>query len=259
MREYKYLLVREEGAHLEIRLNRPEKRNALNDGLVTELKDVFSFYKEEGKIKTVSLKGEGKAFCSGADLAHLKKMRNFNREENLKDSLSLARLYLLIYQYPKPVIAVVDGAALAGGSGLASVCDFVLAGDEAKFGYPEVRIGFIAALVSAFLIRQSGERRARELLLTGKIISADEAKEYGLINSVYAKDELLDAEKNLINQLHNNSAFAMESSKKLFTAHIEEEIEQLARRNAAFRESDDFMEGISSFIEKRKPKWSEKT
>lgn len=257
MKKYQYLLLRQDKTHLEITLNRAEKRNALNDGLVSELKEVFLDYKAQSKIKTVSLKGQGKAFCSGADLTHLKRMRSFNREENLRDSLSLAELYLQIYRYPKPTIAVVEGPALAGGSGLAAVCDFVLATSAATFGYPEVRIGFIAALVSAFLKRQTGERIARELLLTGKIISAEEAKKYGLVNGVYAVDSIAGAESELIQQLQKNSAFAMESTKKLFAAQIEEEIHQLAELNAAFRESDDFLEGISSFIEKRKPKWSE--
>ncbi len=254
---YQYLLVREEDAHLEITLNRPEKRNALNGGLIDELKQVFSQYREESRIKTVALKGKGSAFCSGADLAHLKKMRSFTKEENIKDSVSLAELYLLIYRYPKPVIAVVEGAALAGGSGLAGVCDFVLATPAAKFGYPEVRIGFVAALVSEFLIRQTGERIARELLLTGKIITAEEAKKIGLVTAVFPQEKINEAERELVAQLRQNSAFAMESTKILFAAQIEEELKNLALLNAKFRESDDFMEGVSSFIEKRKPKWSE--
>ena len=250
MNTYKYILVRELNSHLEIVLNRPEKRNALSEQLVLELKHIFNKATQRDKIKTISLKGNGKAFCSGADLEHLKKMRNFNREENLKDSLSLAELYLLIYTHPKPIIAFVEGAALAGG------CDFVLATEDAKFGYPEVKIGFIAALVSVFLTRQVGERAARDLLLTGKTISATQAKNIGLINEVYSVHEIVEAEQELISSLSLNSSFAMKSSKNLFNSQIETELNMLAQLNAEFRESDDFVEGISSFIEKRKPKWS---
>jgi len=256
MNNYEYILVSEFNSHLEIALNRPEKRNALNDQLVLELKHIFNKTAHREDIKTISLKGNGNAFCSGADLEHLQKMRNFSREENLKDSLSLADLYLLIYTHPKPIIAVVEGAALAGGCGLASACDFVLASENAKFGYPEVKIGFIAALVSVFLTRQVGERTSKDLLLTGKTISATEAKNIGLINEVFSVHEIIKAEQELISSLSLNSSFAIKSSKKLFNSQIEAELNNLAQLNAEYRESGDFIEGITSFIEKRKPKWS---
>jgi len=249
------ILIRELDHSVEIILNRPEKRNALNEGLVSDLKQAFTFYETLDDIRVVSLKAEGKAFCSGADLNHLKNMRTFGREENTKDSMSLGDLYLQIYTYSKPVIAVVNGPALAGGCGLATVCDYVFASEKAQFGYPEVKIGFIAAMVSVFLNRQIGERKARELLLSGKIISATEALNFGLINAVCTEDDLLEREEALISTLLKNSCSAMAHTKRLFDDEIEESLKKLALQNADFRETPDFIEGISSFIEKRKPKW----
>lgn len=255
MRPYNHLIIHEFEHSAEIILNRPEKRNALNDGLVSELKHAFTFFEAKNHIKTLSLKAMGKAFCSGADLNHLKKMKNYSRDENLNDSMGLAALYYQIYSCSKPVIAVVQGPALAGGCGLASVCDFVLATENAQFGYPEVKIGFIAALVSAFLKQQIGERKARELLLTGKLISASEALNLGLINEMCRMDTIGDREQELISSLLNNSTLAMNYTKKLFDNDIEQTLKNLARKNADFRETPDFIEGISSFIEKRKPSW----
>jgi len=253
--KFKDILVNINGAHATVYLNRPEKRNALNANIVAELNDVLADLDKEDSVKIISLKGKGKAFCSGADLGHLKKMRQFDRAENLADSLSLAELYQSIYLFPKPVIAIVEGPALAGGCGLATACDFVYATTEAKFGYPEVRIGFVAALVSAFLARQIGQRKAKELLLTGSIISADKAFELGLISRVFPKNAIRKAEEDLVHSLKQNSSPAMLATKNLFKFHLTEELQTLAEVNAKFRESSDFIEGISSFIEKRKPKW----
>lgn len=255
-RYFETILLEQSGAHATVWLNRPEKRNALNNHLVQELKDVFTELESDTSVKVVSLKGKGKAFCSGADLEHLKAMRAFDESKNLEDSFSLSQLYSQIYTFPKPVVAVVQGAALAGGSGLATVCDFVLATPESKFGYPEVKIGFVAALVSAFLIRQVGQRRAKELLLSGEIISAQSAFELGMITKVVEEQLIRNAESELIQKLLNNSSLAMRTTKALFNEDIEKELEKLARINATFRTTEDFMEGISSFIEKRKPKWT---
>lgn len=254
--KYENILIREFTHSAEIILNRPEKHNALNEGLISDLKRSLTHYESREEIRFLSLKAQGKSFCSGADLNHLKKMRDFSREENLQDSLDLGELYLKIYTYSKPVIAIVKGPALAGGCGLASVCDFILATGQAQFGYPEVKIGFIAALVSIFLTRQVGERKAKELLLSGKIISAIQAMEIGLINNVYTEDEIDEREQELISLLLKNSSTAMAHTKKLFSENIETILNNLAQKNAEFRECKDFIEGISSFIEKRKPKWS---
>ncbi|MGD9486875.1 MAG: enoyl-CoA hydratase/isomerase family protein [Calditrichaceae bacterium] len=256
---HKYLKSTVEDGRLNITLNRPEKRNALNKILVDELKSVLKWSLSVKDIRTIIIRGAGKAFCSGADLEYLKELKGYSRQENIQDSLSLADLYYQIYSHPKPVIAAVDGPALAGGCGLASVCDFIIATDNARFGYPEVKIGFVAALVSVFLIRQVGERKARELLLTGKIISAKEAVDIGLINklvSVPALDKSIDE---LAGELGMNSSMAISTSKQLLSGFtfgdIESELNRTANINAGFRETEDFIEGIQAFIEKRKPKW----
>ena len=257
---YDNLLINIDKFNLNITLNRPEKRNALNDRLVAELKDAFKKAEKTNEIKTITLRGKGKAFCSGADLEYLKELKNYSKEENLQDSLSLGELFLLIYRHPKPVIAVVRGAAIAGGCGLASVCDYILADTEARFGYPEVKIGFIAAMVSVFLVRQIGERKARELLLTGKLISAEEAYQIGLINKVAKSGNLDDALEEITANLQANSTMAMTASKNLLSdftfADIKTELRKVSQINAQFRQTNDFIEGITAFIEKRKPEWN---
>lgn len=257
---YQTILTGEKDGNLDIVLNRPEKRNALNDLMISELKDIFKSARNINSVKTITIRGAGKAFCSGADLNYLRSIRDYGSQKNLEDSLNLAELFLLIYSHPKPTLAIVHGAALAGGCGLAGVCDFVLAYPEARFGYPEVKIGFIAALVSVFLTRQIGERKAKELLLSGKILSVEEAYNYGLVNYMLPEEIGNEIEKDILLNLHSNSSEAMTVTKQLFSnftyAEVEKELNKVARINAEFRENDDFLEGISSFLEKRKPHWT---
>ncbi len=221
---YKTIKVKQKDNIFKITLNRPEKRNALNDLMVKELTDIFSAIKEEKSIRAVILSGAGKVFCSGADLAYLKDLKNFSYQENLQDSLNLSKLFLEIYTHPKPVIAIVHGAALAGGFGLASVCDFIIAETETIFGYPEVKIGFVAAMVSVFLIRQVGERKARELLLTGKILKANEVYQLGLITDVVKSGELEKNVYDLALTLINNSSLALAESKKILSKFVYNDI-----------------------------------
>lgn len=258
--DLKVVLLRQENGLLTVTLNRPEKKNALNEQLINDLKEAFDFANSNHKIKVVILDSGSDVFCSGADLASLHKMRNYTHEENLNDSMSLAELFLKIYMCTKPVIAAVNGPALAGGCGLATVCDFVIAGPDARFGYPEVKIGFIAALVSAFLIRQAGERRAKDLLLSGRIISAEEAYQYGIITKYFATEKRYrEAIKQLTSDLLRNSSQAMTETKNIFNNHmyqqISDELNKLSSKNAEFRKTADFHEGLSAFLEKRKPSW----
>ena len=167
-----------------ITLNRPKVRNALSAPLIEAFQQRLSEIEREKEISSVILTGSGTSFCAGADLAELDRMTSLSAEEARLDTLVLADLLRRLYQFPKPVIAAVNGPALAGGCGLASVCDFVLASEASSFGFPEVKVGFIPALVSVFLLQQVGERRARELLLSGKILSAGEAQDIGLVNEV---------------------------------------------------------------------------
>jgi len=174
----------------------------------------------------------------------------------------MARLFRSLYDFPKPTIAAVNGPAIAGGCGLATLCDFTLAVPDAKFGYTEVRIGFVPAIVSTFLLRQIGEKHARDLLLTGRIIGADEAYRIGLINEIVASERLLDRAQELAAQLMENSPASLTCTKGLLSDHARQEldaqIQSAVRENAAIRATRDFREGISSFLEKRKPRWSGK-
>jgi methylglutaconyl-CoA hydratase len=254
------VLISEKDGVCSLVLNRPAKKNALNDQLVSELKKAFEFIEGQSSIKVIVLSGAGNAFCSGADLSYMIELTENSYEDNISDSKSLSELFLMISHFPRPVIAKVMGPALAGGCGLASVCDFIIAEEGAIFGYPEVRVGFVAAMVSTFLIKQIGERKARELLLTGKIISATEGHQIGLINKVASKGKIDSEVGDLIKILLENSPQALQVTKELFNSFCyldnSQEVDRLAKINAAFRTTKDFSEGVSAFLEKRKPKWT---
>ena len=183
-------LPKGEGELATITLNRPEKRNAISTEMIEELLAVLD-KAESGAARVVIVTGAGKAFCSGMDLDALKVISSQSPEQNLEDSRRVARLFRRLYSFPKPLIAAVNGPAIAGGCGIATLCDFTLAVPEATFGYSEVRIGFIPAIVSVFLIRQIGEKRARDLLLTGRILEAAEAHQIGLVTEVVPAGTLL--------------------------------------------------------------------
>src|SRR5262245_24951278 len=210
--------------------------------------------------QVVVLTGAGNAFCSGMDLDNLKQLTGRTHEQNLKDSETMASLFRSLYDFPKPTIAAVNGAAIAGGTGLATLCDFTLASPEAKFGYTEVRIGFLPAIVSTFLLRQAGEKIARDLLLTGRLFDAAEAQRIGLVTEIVAADQLLPRAQALAAQLMENSPASLRYTKRLLSAsaraELDTQIDAAVKENAAIRSTADFREGISSFLEKRKPQWS---
>jgi methylglutaconyl-CoA hydratase len=172
----------------------------------------------------------------------------------------MASLFRTLYDFPKPTIAAVNGAAIAGGTGLATLCDFTLAVPEAKFGYTEVRIGFVPAIVSTFLLRQVGEKIARDLLLTGRHFDAEEAKRIGLISEIVPADKLLTRARELATLLIENSPASLRYTKRLLSdaarTEMDTQIDSAVRENAAIRSTADFREGVSSFLEKRKPRWS---
>jgi methylglutaconyl-CoA hydratase len=258
---YKTIQLTYDSGIATITLNRPEKRNAISfeliDDLLTALKEV-----EASDAILLILTGEGKAFSSGMDLENLKALIGRSPEQNLKDSETMVRLFRSLYEFPKVTIAAVNGAAIAGGTGLALLCDFTLAVAEARFGYTEVRIGFVPAIVSTFLLRQVGEKHARDLLLTGRIIDAEEAARMGLINEIVAPEKLMPRARELAAQLMENSPSSLRATKQLLTDHaraeLDAQIDAAVRENAAIRTTADFREGISSFLEKRKPVWSGK-
>lgn len=250
-----------DGSVATITLNRPEKRNAISFTLID---DLLSALDEVAKSEAIVLivTGADKAFCSGMDLDNLKALLGRTPEQNLEDSRSMVQLFRSLYEFPKVTIAAVNGAAIAGGTGLALLCDFTLAVPEAKFGYTEVRIGFVPAIVSTFLLRQVGEKQARDLLLTGRLFGADEAVRLGLVNEIVEPDELMVRARELAALLMENSSASLKATKQLLTDHaraeLDEQIESAVRENAAIRSTADFREGISSFLEKRKPVWTGK-
>lgn len=240
-------------------MNRPEKRNALNSDMVKALKEGFNNVKQSHKVKVVILEGAGPAFCAGADLAYLQQLQQNTYEENLEDSRSLKELFEIILRYPMPVIAKVNGHAIAGGCGLATVCDVAYATPESTFGYSEVKIGFIPAIVMVFLSRKIGEGKARELLLTGEIITANVAAERGLINKVVSEQELEQEVVRLATHIvENGSAEAMSTVKEMMFSMPSDysmAMEYAAEMNARARGSEDCKKGISAFLNKQKPQW----
>lgn len=253
-------LAYENGVAL-LTLNRPEKRNAISFDLVDDLRHALDEVAKSDAIVLI-VTGAGKAFCSGMDLENLKSLLGRSPEQNLEDSRTMVKLFRAIYEFPKVTIAAVNGAAIAGGTGVALLCDFTLAVPEAQFGYTEVRIGFVPAIVSTFLLRQIGEKQARDLLLTGRLFRAEEAARLGLINEIVAPEHLMARARALAATLIENSPASLRATKKLLNDHargeIDTQIEVAIRENAAIRGTADFREGISSFLEKRKPVWTGK-
>ncbi|NJN42824.1 MAG: enoyl-CoA hydratase/isomerase family protein [Flammeovirgaceae bacterium] len=243
-----------------ITLNRPERRNALSFELIKELKDKFADAEKDQAVKIIVLKANGKAFCSGADLESLQQLQKNTEEENLADSRHLKELFQQIYTLQKVVIAQVEGHALAGGCGLATVCDFVLAVPEAKFGYTEVKIGFIPALVMVFLIRKIGEMNARYLLLSGELVSGEDALKYGMANRIVEKDEIQKSVDEFAQQLiTNNSSQSLATTKKMIaevsSMKLDEALEYAAKMNAKARSSEDCKKGIEAFLNKKPITW----
>jgi methylglutaconyl-CoA hydratase len=250
-----------EGQVAILTLNRPEKRNAISFELIDDLLRALDEVAKSDAVVLV-LTGAGKAFCSGMDLDNLKALLGRTPEQNLQDSETMVKLFRALYEFPKVTIAAVNGPAVAGGTGLALLCDFTIAVPEAKFGYTEVRIGFVPAIVSTFLLRQVGEKQARDLLLTGRIFDAEEAMRLGLLTDIVPAEKLMARARELADVLLANSAASLRATKKLLTDHarveLDAQIEAAVRENAAIRSTADFREGITSFLEKRKPVWTGK-
>ena len=244
----------------EIILNRVDKRNALNSEVVTELSKAFNNAEHDEKVKVIVLKANGEVFSAGADLDYLKKLQSNSFEENLADSNLLKRLFEQIYSQPKIVIAQVQGHAIAGGCGLASVCDFIFTTPQAKFGYTEVKIGFIPAIVALFLIRRIGEGKAKELLFNGDLIDATYAKEIGLINFISAEDKIEEEVLAYADKLcKTTSAQSIALTKQLLNTvqdlPLTEALEFAAEMNAHARSTNDCKSGINAFLNKKKIDW----
>lgn len=244
-----------------ITLNRPDKRNAISYELIDDLLAALAAC-EKSDAEIVIITGAGKAFCSGMDLDNLKAITSRTHQENVKDSQTMAKLFRTIYDFPKPTISAVNGPAVAGGCGIATLCDFTIASRDAKFGYTEVKIGFLPAIVSTFLLLQVGEKQARDLLLTGRIISADEAQRIGLVTEVVDPGKELARAEELAGQLMQNSPASVRATKALLSdfakRKLDDQIKIAVDENARIRTTKDFREGVTSFLEKRKPKWTGK-
>jgi len=249
------ILYSVDGAIARITLNRPGKRNALNDELIGVLKDSLALAAEDEQVRVVLLTGAGQDFCSGADLAALDRTADAGVLDHLATAHELADLFLAIRHHPKPIVAAVRGRAFAGGCGLATACDIILAAESAQFGYPEVKIGFIPAMVMAILRRSVSEKRAFELLVTGEPVGASEAHNIGLINRLFP-DAIFEASvETYVEALAAKSASAVKLTKRLLY-HIDgmtfdAAIESGAHANALARMTEDAMRGIEKFAKKK--------
>ncbi len=241
-------------------MNRPEARNALNPELVAHLSNALSDAVADPSVRVIVLTGAGKAFCAGADLKVMMDLQSASAPENLDDCRRLMALYGDLARCPKPVVAAVNGHALAGGCGLAALCDIILAIPEARFGYPEVRIGFVAAMVLVFLQRAIGDRKARELLLTGRAVPAEEAVEMGLANRVVPAADLMKETRNLCDTLCEAAPASLAFTKELLHRasglSLDQALQLASTVNAVSRSTDDMAEGLEAFLDKRKPRWN---
>jgi len=256
-------LLLETSGHLStITFNRPDKRNALSTQMIAELQSALDEI-EKTHTRVVILTANGKAFCAGIDLELLQSIARQTASENQEDSRRIAKMFRKIWSFSRPIIAAVNGHALAGGCGIATLCDFTLAVPEAKFGYTEVKIGFLPAIVSVFLTRQVGEKRARDLLLTGRLIEATEAKEMGLVNEIVSPENLMNRAHQLAETILAASPSSITRAKHLLVsaaaASVDHDLERAVLESARVRCTPDFKEGIAAFLEKRKPIWHGET
>jgi methylglutaconyl-CoA hydratase len=254
------VLVSEISGVRTLRLNRPERRNALTPEMQAELIAAFEDAARSESARVLVLTGFGDAFCAGLDLSALQAMQKKSAMELADDAHRISHMFRTLYELPLPTIAAVNGHAIAGGTGLATLCDFTLAVPGAKFGYTEVKIGFVPALVSAYLTLQIGEKRARDLLLTGRLFTAQEAHGLGLVNEVVALEELQARVEALTQVLMANSPASLRATKRLLADQnrhwLDNATSHSMKANAEARETSDFREGIAAFLERRKAIWS---
>jgi methylglutaconyl-CoA hydratase len=251
-----------DGSARILTLDRPEKRNALNADLVKALKEALREAADEDGVRSVVLTGAGSTFSAGADLASLRALRDASPLDNQSDSRHLADLFRQIYRHPKPVIAKVNGHAIAGGAGLAAVCDVSIAAEEAKIGFTEVRIGFVPAIVMVFLRRKLGETDARDLLLRGKLLSAEEAAERGLLTRAVAPEDLDETVGALAEEIATETSGSAVRLTKQMLARVpgmgfDEAIDYAVQMNAFARGTDDCQAGIQAFLDKEDPPWKQ--
>lgn len=263
MKNYKTIEfeVREDTAF--VYLNRPDVHNAFNEEMISEITDCFSLLDEDASIRAVVMRGKGKSFCAGADLNWMKGIIKYTYEQNLAESLRLAKCFHKIYTCKKPTICIVHGHALGGANGFITACDFAYCADDAIFSLSEVKIGIIPACISPYVVKRVGECKARDLMLTGRRINGQEAQAYGLVNKSLKTNELENEVNSLIELLRTSGPEAIAQCKKLLydvsnVLTLEQAIEYTAKMIAEIRISPEGQEGMAAFLEKRKPKWVKK-
>ncbi len=257
--QYQTIDMNIEGKTARVNLNRPEVHNAFNNDLINDLYDAFDKLRKEKDVRVIVLTGNGKSFCAGADLNWMKSVVNYSYEQNYEESLKLAKLMYLIFTHPKPVIARINGAAIGGGVGLMSVCDILIADENAKFGLSEVKLGLVPAAISPFVMSRIGEAHARELFITGERIKADYACKIGLINKCVPLEKIDEAVNEKVDLIMQNGPDAVRTVKEMiFTVtqvKFPEVQEYTAKLIANLRLSAEAQEGMNAFLEKRKPSW----
>ncbi|HXX71639.1 MAG TPA: enoyl-CoA hydratase-related protein [Candidatus Acidoferrum sp.] len=243
-----------------IALTVPERRNAISQRMIGDLIAALD-QAESGSSRLVILTGSGKAFCAGMDLEELQAVARQTLQKNLEDARRVTKLFSRLYAFPKPIIAAVNGPAIAGGCGIATLADLTIAVPEAKFGYTEVKLGFIPAIVAVFLRRRLSDKHVRDLLLTGRVIDASEAFRMGLITEIVPAENLMARAREIAELLLAASPTAVTQTKKLLLsfdrAAVRAELEAAIEANAEIRSTPDFREGVAAFLEKRTPKWDE--
>lgn len=258
-KNYQHLLVDQKNGVARITLNRPDVRNALNEVLIAELTDCFRNLSDDMNIRVVVLRGAGPVFCAGGDLHWMQRSINFSPEENRRNARGLAEMYRAIDECAQPLIACVHGAALGGGMGMCAVSDIVLSTPDTQFGFTEVKLGIVPAVISPFVLKKIGEANARRYFLTSELFNADIAKQIGLVHEILPADQLETRTEALIKQISSNGPQAVREAKKLIRdvmrKPMDEALDHAVELIARLRTSPEGQEGLHAFLEKRPPRW----
>jgi methylglutaconyl-CoA hydratase len=253
-------LQSDQGSVRTLTLNDPARRNPLSKQMTEALLEALQQAEQDPGVRLVVLSGAGGAFSAGVDLGFLKNVTQLSAEENRAHSEQLLKLFKRVYTFPKPTLAALTGPAVAGGAGLATACDLIVMGEEARIGYTEAKIGFVAGLVSVILLRTVGEKHAKELLLTGRLVSAAEALRMGLVNEVVPTDQVLPRTYALAEEIVRNSPTSLSLTKELIYTlpgmGLDDGMRLAAVANAWVRQTGDLLEGIDAFFGKREPKFN---
>lgn len=260
MTAYRFLATTRTGPIEYVTLNRPEVRNAFNDEVVAELTAWAARIRDDRGVRAVVLAGAGKTFCAGADVVWMSKAIDYTVDQNVSDAVAVSRMFMALDRLPVPLLAKVHGAALGGGAGLAAVSDIVIADDDAVFGFTEVKLGIIPAVISPFVLAKIGRSAARELFLTGARFSAARAREIGLVHAVVPAAALDEAIAERVHEILEAGAEAVAAAKTLIAdvwrRPLDEAMPLTANAVAARRVSAEGQEGLRAFLERRKPSWS---